>query len=309
MADGSSTQGAKMPEVAPPNLGLPCLLSHRSKEELPGVKLPTPDGWSLMAAELLAASNSDGEPDEVDDIPLGTDATTHCCGAVDDIPLGTDATTPCHGAVLPQLQKQPQQQPCTPRFFYDESDSKVGGAGIFLSRNTSSESPHEFADILCEEALAWEARMQDANARLEEVKEQSERRIRALEFQVSRLSLENTKLKKQLHLGVPEFPRQNNRLAARVPPVSSNVGLPPTPLRRRSTKKLVKAIAETSALTGMLKQFPRSATATSPTRTLTKSPTPRQHMVGFSPEFPLLPPQLDWRWHPAAGSVVLTMVR
>jgi len=171
--------------------------------------------------------------------------------------------------------------------------------------------------------------MQDANARLEEMKEQSERRIRELESQVSRLSLENTTLKKQLHF--VELPRQNSRLAvgtqsARVPLVSPTLGLPPTPLRpsSRSARQTVKAIAETSALTGMLQQFPRSTlsgnqihdtaalaatTPIVPTRALTKSP-PRRHQMGcFSPEWPLCPPLLDGRWHPAAGGVAPAMVR
>jgi len=312
--DSSSTQGTKMPEVAPPSLGLPCLLSHHTKEEPPSVQPPTPDGWNRVAAELLTASSSDGEPDEVDDFPLGF-----------------SATTPCHRAVLPQPQKQPQrqQQQCAPRFLHDESQGKVRGAIIVPSRHTSSDSTQEIADILCEEAMAWEARMQDANARLEEMREQSERRIRELESQVSRLSLENTKLKKQLHLG--EVPRQNSRLAvgnqsAGVPLVSSTLGLLPTHLRpsSRSARQTVEAIAETSALTGMVQQIPRStlsgnqihdttalaaATTISPTRALTKTPPRRQQMGCFSPEFPLCPPLLDGRWHPAAGGVAPSMVR
>jgi len=100
-------------------------------EEPPVAQPPTPDGWSRVAAELLAASSSDGEADEVDDIPLGA-----------------SATTPCHWALLSGAQKQPQQ--CAPCFFPDESEGKVGGAGIFPSRNASSDSPQAIADILCE---------------------------------------------------------------------------------------------------------------------------------------------------------------
>jgi len=141
--------------------------------------------------------------------------------------------------------------------------------------------------------------MQDANARLEEMKKQSERRIRELEFQVSQLSLENTKLKQQLHVGVP--------LA------SSTLGSPPTPLRpsSRSARKTVEAIAETSVFTGMSQQFPRRATlsggqihditalavapAISPIGGQRRIPPGRQHMSCFNPEFTHCPRLLDHR--------------
>jgi hypothetical protein len=348
MADSSSTQGMNMSEVAPSNLGTTCYLlpmSHHTKEddqkppvvmqEPPVMQPPTPDGWSRLASDLLAAGS--GEPDEVDDIPLGA-----------------SAVTPCHREVLPreqprqqQQQKQrqrQQQQQHAPSFFHDGDEDNTGGAGICPQKTSSGDSPQAIADILCEEAMAWEARMQDANARLEEMKEQSERRIRELEFQVSRLALENTNLKKQLYLGakqtdgvatttssqVSEVARPNNRPAvgtqsARVPLVSSTHGPPPTPLRHssRSARETVEAIARTSS--GMLQQFPRStllrnqirdgaavATATvvsSPRRAHTKSPPRRQHFPSFSSEFALCPPLLDGRWHPAAGGVTPAMVR
>eukprot|EP00419_Tripos_fusus_P061227 CAMPEP_0172931620 /NCGR_PEP_ID=MMETSP1075-20121228/219589_1 /TAXON_ID=2916 /ORGANISM="Ceratium fusus, Strain PA161109" /LENGTH=177 /DNA_ID=CAMNT_0013792943 /DNA_START=103 /DNA_END=637 /DNA_ORIENTATION=- len=156
----------------------------------PVMQPPTPDGLSRVAAELLAATSSGGD-DQVDE--------------VDDMPLGASATTPCHIEVMPQSQQQPQsqtqQQQCVPRFFHDQSTGTIDATGSSPSKST-------IADILCEESMAWEARLQDANTRLEEMKEQSEQQIRELELQVCRLALENTDLKKQLILGPRSLPAQ-----------------------------------------------------------------------------------------------------
>jgi len=314
--------GTNMLEMARPKLELPCFLSQYTKEDgvrppvimqEPVIRPPTPDGWSRVAAELLAASSSDGD-DQVDE--------------VDDMPLGASATTPCHIEVMPQPQQQPQsqtqqqqqrkqeqqQQQCVPRFFRDQSKGTIGATGSSPSKST-------IADILCEESMAWEARLQDANTRLEEMKEQSEQQIRELELQVCRLALENTNFKKQLGLGAPESPRPSilhtsGVQSATVPQVSTFSVLP-TPLRPTSrsatrARRTVEAIALNSASTELSRSRPQRmatrsllsssrvqqqdttvvAAATlisSPRRAQTENPPRRQSLGGFSSEYPLCP--------------------
>jgi len=290
-------------------LEIPVLVHYTQDDGGPPVVMqeppPSPDGWSRVAADLLAASSSESDAE------------------VDDIPLGASATTPCHREVLPQppQRQHQQQQQSTAQFFLYPSAANAGGASSSRSTGAPENRPQAIADILCEEAKAWEARVEDANTRLEEMKEQSERRIRELELQVSRLALENTNLKKQLHLGVAETPRPpvpSGAQSARVPLISSSsLGQPPTPLRAcsKSARRTVEAIAGTSTSVGLLQQFPRSTLSgsfsVSPGRSHTISPPRRQNFLnGFSSEFPpCCPPLLDSRWHPAAGGVASAVVR
>lgn len=261
---------------------------------------PDPMSWSRVAEELLATSGGGGgaQPNEVDDMPLGASAMTP----------GVPA-------------RLPASVPCTPRFFHDRCEGNVGGPGA--CPESGGDAPRAaIADILCEEAIAWEAKVQDANARLEAMKERSERRIAELEFQISQLTLENTHLKKRFCFGLPEFPRASSRRSfgghsARIP---STLGLSPTPMRpsSKSARKTVEALAGTSSLTGMWQQFSSSAlcgprvhdaatlaTAISPRRAHTKSPPRRQSFGFFTPEAgPLCPPRLDGRWHTTAGGGV-----